>query len=91
MRGKPGVTLSDDHRERAIVSIRQYFSEALEQEIGELKAGLLLDYILEEIGPAVYNRAIADARAFFEEHAADLDGVCYQAEFPYWARADRRR
>ena len=90
MRGKPGVTISDDSRERAVASIRQYFSEELEQELGELRAGLLLDYFLEELGPTVYNRAIADARAFFEQRATDLDGVCYQAEFPYWARSDRR-
>ena len=88
MRGKPGLTISDESRERAVASIRQYFSEELEQELGELKAGLLLDYFLEELGPTVYNRAMADARAFFEERAADLDGVCYQAEFPYWARPE---
>jgi uncharacterized protein (DUF2164 family) len=89
MRGKPGITLGDDTRERAVASIRRYFADELEQEIGELKAGLLLDYFLEELGPTCYNRAVADARAFFEERAADLDGVCYQAEFPYWSRSDR--
>ena len=91
MRGKPRITLADDARERAVASLRRYFADELEQEIGELKAGLLLDYFLEELGPTVYNRAIADARAFFEERAGDLEGVCSQAEFPYWARADRRR
>jgi uncharacterized protein (DUF2164 family) len=47
---------------------------------------LLLDYVLGEIGPSIYNQAIADARRFFEERAADLDGICYRAEFPYWPR-----
>lgn len=37
----------------------------------------------------VYNRAIADAKAFFEERAADLDGVCYRAEFSYWPQPPR--
>ncbi|HKB52761.1 MAG TPA: DUF2164 domain-containing protein [Ramlibacter sp.] len=89
MRGKPGITLTGDTREQAVASIRRYFADELDQEIGELKAGLVLDYFLEELGPTVYNCAVADARAFFEERAADLDGVCYQAEFPYWARSDR--
>jgi uncharacterized protein (DUF2164 family) len=86
MRGKPDINLSDDAKKQAVASIRRYFKEEWDQEIGDLKAGLLLDYVLRELGPTVYNRAIADARAFFEERAADLDGVCYQAEFPYWTK-----
>lgn len=86
MRGKPDIRLTDEAKKQAIASIRRYFQEEWEQDIGDLKAGLVLDYVLRELGPTVYNRAIADARAFFEERAADLDGVCYQAEFPYWTK-----
>jgi uncharacterized protein (DUF2164 family) len=86
MRGKPAITIPDEARKRAVASIKRYFAAHLEQEIGELKAGLLLGYFLEELGPTIYNQAIADARSFFEERAADLDGVCYQTEFPYWTR-----
>lgn len=91
MRGKPDITLTDEAKKQAVASIRRYFKEDLEQEIGDLKAGLLLDYFLRELGPTVYNRAITDARAFFEQRAADLDGVCYQAEFPYWGKTQRGR
>jgi uncharacterized protein (DUF2164 family) len=86
MRGKPDITLTDEAKKQAVASIRRYFKEELDQEIGDLKAGLLLDYFLREMGPTVYNRAVADARGFFEERAADLDGVCSGAEFPYWTR-----
>lgn len=85
MRGKPAVTLSQNAKQQAIASIRRYFAEHLDQDIGDLKADLLLGYVLSEIGPTVYNHAIADARAFFEERAADLEGVCYRSEFPYWS------
>jgi len=34
----------------------------------------------------VYNRAIADAQAYFQERTVDLEGVCYEKEFTYWAR-----
>jgi hypothetical protein len=42
--------------------------------------------LVEEIGPTVYNPAIADARVFFKGRAADLEGVGYQTEFPYWTK-----
>ena len=76
--------LDDEARERAVGSIRRYFAENLDDEIGELKAGLLLDFVLEEIGGCVYNAAIRDAEAYFQEKATELDGTCFQPEFGYW-------
>lgn len=84
MRERQSIRLSDTAKKQAVASLKQYLAEELDEEVGDLKAGLLLDYILEELGPTIYNRAIADARAFFEERTADLEGVCYRAEFPYW-------
>jgi uncharacterized protein (DUF2164 family) len=85
MRGKPQViTLSEDRRKQAITSIRRFFSSELDDEIGELKAGLVLDYFLAEQAPAVYNQAISDAQSYFQERVADLESVCHFAEFQYW-------
>lgn len=91
MRDKPPIEIPPDARTRGIASLRRYFSEELELDVGELKAGLLFDYFVAEHGPTIYNQAIADARAFFEERSADLAAICYQAEFPFWERAQRSR
>lgn len=88
MRDKKPITISDDARRRAVATLRSYFADNMEEEIGDLKAGLLLDFIVEELGPIVYNQAIADARGFFEERAGDLAALCYREEFP---SAGRRR
>jgi uncharacterized protein (DUF2164 family) len=89
MRGKPAIEISPEARARAAASVRRYFAEELDEEIGELKAGLFVDYIVAELGPTIYNQAIADARAFFDERAADLAAVSYQAEFPFWDARQR--
>jgi uncharacterized protein (DUF2164 family) len=88
-RRKPSIEISDDARKRAIASIRRYFDETLESEIGDLKAEMVLDYVLAEHGPVIYNQAIADARAFFEERTADLDALSHHAEYTYWDSAKR--
>ena len=44
---------------------------------------------LKEIGPAVYNQAIADAQKYFQGRVEDLEGVCHQPEFSYWPPAGR--
>ena len=80
------IRLPDDARQRAIGSIKRYFEDQHGEPIGDLKAGLFLDFCLEEICPTVYNRAIADAQAFIIERAADLEGSCYEPEFAYWKK-----
>ncbi len=78
------IELSPDARKQAVASIRRYFAENLEQDVGDLKAGLLLEYFLREIGPCVYNRAIQDAQVYFRDRVVDLEGTCYEKEFTYW-------
>ena len=79
------ITLSDEATRQLRASIKRYFAENLDQDIGDLKADLLLDYAIREIGPTIYNQAITDAQAFFQARVTDLEGVCYQKEFTYWS------
>jgi uncharacterized protein (DUF2164 family) len=81
------IKLSADTRKRLVTSIKRYAAENLDEAIGDLKAGLLLDYCLKEIGPSIYNQAIADAQAYFTGRVADLDGVCHEPEFSFWPRS----
>jgi len=77
------ISLPRDVRTRACESIKRYFAENLDDDIGDLKAGLLLDFFLEEIAPSVYNRAIVDAQTYFQDKLTDLDGTCYEPEFGF--------
>ncbi len=81
------IELSPETTMQLNASIKRFVAEHLDQDIGDLKAGLLLDYCLREIGPAIYNRAIADAQAYFQGRVVDLEGACYEKEFTYWAAA----
>ena len=78
------ISLKDDAKKQAIQSIKRYTAENYEEEFGDLKASLLLDFFLREIGPTVYNQAISDAQAYFQDKVVDLDGTCFEPEFGYW-------
>ena len=78
------ITLERDTEQRALASIKRFFTEHMDEEVGDLKSKLLLDFFLGEIGPTVYNGAVADAQAYFQGKVADLEGSCYEAEFGYW-------
>ncbi len=83
--------LTKDARADAIASIKRYFQENMSEPIGDLPAGLLLNFFIEEIGPVIYNRAIADAQKRIEQRVADLTGELYADEFQYWPRAEAKR
>ena len=80
------IELEPDSRKALIASIRRYAEENLDLDIGDLKAGFLLDYCLKEVGPTIYNQAIADARAFMLDRLADLESMCYEPEMTYWSK-----
>ena len=78
-------------REQAVSSIKKYFEENMPQEVGDLAAGLLLDFFVEEIGPLIYNRAIADAQSRMERYMSDISGELFADEFQYWPRLEAKR
>jgi uncharacterized protein (DUF2164 family) len=85
------IELSKIHRTDATASLQRYFEENLSEPIGDLPAGLLLNFILEEIGPAIYNQAIQDAQARMQLQLTDLTGDLYADEFQYWHKLDARK
>ena len=80
------IRLSRETERRLLASIKQFFAEHMDEEIGELKSTLVLEYCVKEIGPSVYNQAVADAQAQMQEKVTDLDGSCHEPEFGYWKK-----
>ena len=85
------MELDRQTRADAIASLRRYFDENLPEPIGELPAGMLLDFFLEEVAPAVYNQAISDAQTRLSRNLADLTGDLYEKPMAYWPRVDAKR
>ena len=85
------VELSDVQRKDALASLQRYFQEELQEELGALPAANLLNFILEEIGPTIYNRAVLDAQARVQARVAELDAELYRDPFQYWSRLEKRR
>lgn len=85
------IELPKEVRAQAVASIERYFLEHLEERIGNIQAAALLNYVLEEIGPSIYNRAIADAQERLQMRVGELDIECHADEFRYWQKFDRKR
>lgn len=83
------IELPKQARQQAITSIERYFRENMEEPIGNVAAGGLLGFFLEEIGPAVYNQAVRDVQERWSARIAELDIEVHEEEFGYWAKFDK--
>lgn len=80
------IRLTDERRERMLRSIRKFFDEKLDQQLGDFAAQRILDFFVKELGAPVYNQAIQDARAFLQGKLDDLDVEYYEPDQPYSER-----
>ena len=85
------ITLSKEAHQQAVSSIERYFRENMDEPIGNIAAGGLLGFFLEEIGPSVYNQAVAEAQERIQMRAAELDIEVHEDEFQYWPKYDKAR
>ena len=85
------IELEKETRQEAIKSIERYFVENMEEPIGNLQAGALLGFILEEIGPSIYNKAVLDAQERLQQRVQELDIEIHEKEFGYWGKNKRSR
>ena len=84
------IELSKEARKEAIASIERYFRENMEEPIGNLAAGALLGFFLEEVGPAIYNRAVSEAQERLQARVSELDIEVHEEEFQYWRKYERK-
>ncbi len=85
------IELSKQARDEAIASIMRYFKANMEEPIGNIAAGGLLGFFLEEIGPLVYNKAVTDVQERLQQRVAELDYEVHEDEFQYWRKFDTVR
>ena len=85
------IELNKEDRAQAIASIERYFEVNFEQKIGNISAGALLGFVLDEIGPTIYNRAVSDAKERMLMRVEDLEYEIRADEFQYWQKFNKRK
>lgn len=83
------IELSREARQEAVASLERWFAENMDERIGNVTAGALLGFFLEEIGPVVYNKAVADVQEKLQQRVAEIDIEIHEDEFTYWRKRER--
>ena len=74
------VKLDDDRRAQLIAELQALYLDSFDEHMSAFRAEQGLEFFLGSLGPQVYNQAVKDARAFFQQKLDDLDGEVYLPE-----------
>ena len=85
------IELPQATRQTAVASIQRYFQQNMDEPIGNITAAALLGFFLEEIGPLVYNQAVADVQQRLQARIQEIDLEVYADEFQYWDKFDKKK
>jgi uncharacterized protein (DUF2164 family) len=85
------ITISKESVKEATASIQRYFAENMDERIGSLEAGALLAFFLQEVGPLVYNQAVAEVQEKIQASVMEVDIEVHEEEFQYWRKIDRSK
>ncbi|MDH6368331.1 uncharacterized protein (DUF2164 family) [Paenibacillus sp. PastF-3] len=76
------IKIQREHKLQVTSSIQDYFETELSSEIGQLASENLLDFMLKELSPHIYNQALADARKVIEQKMISIEEELYALEQP---------
>ncbi|MCD1293640.1 DUF2164 domain-containing protein [Methanocella sp. CWC-04] len=72
MRHNNNIELTKEKRDDMISVIKDYFLKERDEKIGDLAAGLILEFIIEKLAPEFYNQGVYDSYKFMENNIEDL-------------------
>ena len=72
MGGIERIRLTKEQRIDMVSSIKRYFRTERGEEIGDLGAGLLLDFIVEKLAPEFYNQGVGDSAKYMGDRIEDM-------------------
>ncbi|PGZ95222.1 hypothetical protein COE51_21605 [Bacillus pseudomycoides] len=76
------VKLPNEKKETLVEHIQQFFEEEGLEEIGRFQAERLIEEMIKELGPHIYNQAISDARKLVADKLTNLEEDLYVLEKP---------
>jgi uncharacterized protein (DUF2164 family) len=71
--GPMKINLSEERKQGILRKFASFYYSEFDEDISEYRAEQVLDFFMNILGPAIYNQAIQDARAFITEKLEDLD------------------
>lgn len=70
-------SFADEQKKQMLGEITQFFKEEHELELGLIGSERIFDFFQETLGRRIYNRALDDAKKFYENYAGNMEADFY--------------
>lgn len=70
-------TMSREDKNRMLEEIAYFFNEEFELDLGIIRQETILDFFQENLGKYIYNRALDDAKRFYDKYASNMESDYY--------------
>ena len=76
------IEFTKEEKELLVQKLKHYFTNELDEEIGQFDAEFLLDFFGKEMGVYYYNRGLIDAQDIFKSRVDSITDSIYELEVP---------
>ncbi|MCI8976464.1 DUF2164 family protein [bacterium 1xD8-48] len=70
-------SFADEQKKQMLGEITQFFKEEHEIELGLIGSERIFDFFQETLGRRIYNKALDDAKKFYENYAGNMEADFY--------------
>ncbi|NLY49214.1 MAG: DUF2164 domain-containing protein [Clostridiales bacterium] len=71
------VNLTNEEKNRLIQDIIYYFETERDEKLGIIGSEKILDFFIDTLGTAIYNKALDDAKLWFNKRMEDMEADFY--------------
>ncbi len=76
------LKIPKEQKQQLILLVQQYFRDERDEEIGDLPAEFLIDFMMKQLGPIIYNQAIDDLQTVMSQKMTSLEEDMYALKMP---------
>jgi uncharacterized protein (DUF2164 family) len=74
------IRLSPERRAGLLRALQDHFATEFDEPLSDFRAEALLDFLVRELGPPVYNQGVRDAAGYVQGKLADIEGEIFESE-----------
>ena len=74
------IKIESKRKNELVIELQSYLQDELDLEVGQFDADFLLDFMVKNLGPAIYNQALNDSLKVFESKMMDVSDGIYEIE-----------
>lgn len=75
--GRIGIPLTDEEKRQILDEIIYYFETERDEKLGIIGSEKIFDFFLDSLGSIIYNRALDDAKRWYDLRMQDIEADFY--------------